>query len=115
MGKQRPLFDLLDHCCRVCGGRLLAAPDPATGGHLVRCAECSQRGTIDVKGPRFYEFMCWCGIKLANGKDAGLRCRRVEAPTPERPQEVVVHQSSEQPSKPSPPSGRRPVRYGSDD
>lgn len=112
MAVPRPLFDLLDHCCQVCGGRLLRADSER--GILLRCAECGARAELATGTPAAYKALCFCGVQLSSGKNAGLRCRRAATPSPERPQEVVVlHQPQE--SKPKPSAGTRPVRLpGSD-
>lgn len=109
----KPLFQLLDHCCRICGGRLLQG-EAAGREALIRCAEC---GTSETTGkPRPYEVLCCCGVKLASGADAGLRCRRAVKPTPEKPHEVVVKREEPDSAAPRSSGSRRPVRLpGSED
>lgn len=85
----KPLFELIDHCCRLCGGRLLQRS--GEGGPVqVRCAECAALAECAPHERLPYAALCFCGVRLASGADAGLRCRRAEKRSPERPQEVVV-------------------------
>jgi len=70
-------WEITNHVCRRCLGRLLKS------GLTVRCADCGAtvKGAIDQ--------LCACGVKTANGADAGMRCQ----PNPERKviqQEIVV-------------------------
>jgi hypothetical protein len=74
---------LTDHVCRVCFGRVLSRTTAT--GIVVRCANC---GTELVGEP--VSHLCCCGLKTSAGKDAGLRCRRNEAPSPEQPAELAV-------------------------
>lgn len=107
----KPLFELLDHACSVCGGRiLLGAPVEGRGEakRQVRCAECGAGAEVGAKARAPYEALCMCGVRLSTGADAGLRCRKVEAPTPERPQEVIVHHVPHGPGRRS-SVGPRPV------
>lgn len=116
MAKKKLLFEVLDHCCRVCGGRLLAA-ETDLGSTLVRCSECTAQAETQAKAERLRAYLplCFCGVRLASGADAQLRCRRVASPTPERPQEVVVLREDPKPTGAA-AGGRRPVRApGSDD
>jgi len=76
-------WEVLDHVCRVCYGRLLRTKAD-DGTVLVRCAECETEVTGRV------ENLCACGAKLRNGKLAGLQCRVNAAPTTEQPARVVV-------------------------
>lgn len=78
------MWDLTDHVCRVCLGRVLRRKGPA-GGWVHRCADCG----LEVTGR--VEALCACGARLKTGKNAGLRCRKnPDGPTPESPSEVVV-------------------------
>lgn len=47
-------WQLTDHACRVCMGRLLAS------GTTHRCAECG----ATTEGP--VEDACWCGVEVPN-------------------------------------------------
>lgn len=78
---------LTDHVCRVCFGRVLERTQTTAAGtiHIVRCANCgTELRQVPVKA------LCCCGLKTSAGKDAGLRCRRNEAPSPEQPAELAV-------------------------
>lgn len=107
------LFELLDHCCSVCGGRLLRADTER--GILLRCAECGARAELPPGSRAPYEALCFCGVKLAGGKNAGLRCRRAATPSPERPQEVVVLHVPQEPKANPQPGASRPVRVPGQD
>lgn len=75
-------YVLSAHCCRHCFGRLLQV----TSETRYRCANCGAGVAGDVKE------LCACGIKLANGKDAGIRCRTNSRRSPDWPGEVVAEQ-----------------------
>lgn len=113
MSAKKPLFELLDHCCSVCGGRILMGP-PDDGARQLRCAECGARAAVRESDRSPFKALCYCGVKFANGTDAGLRCRRVDVPTPERPQEMVVRQDAAAERR-IPSSSRPPVRVRGDD
>jgi hypothetical protein len=76
-------WEILDHICRVCFGRLLRrrASDNKT---IVRCADC------DAEAIGHVEALCVCGAKLVRGRLSGLRCRINPQPTPEQPSRVVA-------------------------
>jgi hypothetical protein len=113
MGTRKALFELVDHACRICGGRILQRTLP-TGEQQVRCAECGQTVDVAPTARTPYVSLCWCGVTFATGADAGLRCQRADQPTPERPTEVVVRRiPPEQERKPSHRPGPRPVRVAS--
>ena len=80
---QLPTWRLTDHVCRVCFGRVLERWQEQQ--HIVRCANC---GTQITDQP--ISQLCCCGLKTNTGKDAGLRCRRNDSPTPEQPAELAV-------------------------
>jgi hypothetical protein len=84
---ETPTWRLTDHVCRVCFGRVLERMQTNPDGvmRIVRCANC---GT-EIYNAAVKE-LCCCGLKTSTGKDAGLRCRRNEAPTPEQPAELAV-------------------------
>jgi len=76
-------WELTDHCCRVCLGRIVRRSTPEGWRH--RCADCG-----GVKLGRV-ETLCACGTKLHGGRNAGLRCRKnPDGPTPENPAEIVI-------------------------
>jgi hypothetical protein len=79
----REAWEITDHCCRACLGRVLAMVD-CHGRRVYRCAECGLRGIGS------HSALCACGQKLLGGKDAGFRCVRNDRVTPEIPAEIVV-------------------------
>lgn len=81
---QLPAWRLTEHVCRVCFGRVLERTNGA-GQRVVRCANC---GTELVDSA--VKALCCCGLKTSHGKDAGMRCRRNDHPTPEQPAELAV-------------------------
>ena len=94
---------LTEHVCRVCFGRVLERWQDTPDGkvRVVRCANCA---TELWNQPVTH--LCCCGLKTSNGKDAGLRCRRNERPTPEQPAELAVG-FGERPHTPPGPSKMR--------
>lgn len=73
-------WDLTDHVCRQCLGRLLF--NPVTNSH--RCSNCGS------ESDRNHENLCCCGAKALSGADLGLRCVRNPEPTPGFPAEIMV-------------------------
>ena len=71
---------ITDHVCRICLGRVLRSTDHKQ----VRCADC---GLVESGTPHA---ICCCGVRLATGKDAGLRCKLNETKAPDVPQQVCV-------------------------
>lgn len=76
------VWELIDHVCKHCFGRLLQRHDE--DGVTVRCAECETEVRGAVGG------LCACGAKLPNGRLAGLKCKVNPSPTLEQPARVVV-------------------------
>lgn len=106
------LFGLLDHACRICGGRLLHRR-LASGGLEVRCAECGIAAELAPSAAHPYKALCFCGARLPTGADASLRCIRNPRRTHEQPQEVVVrYVPAEEAGPKRVSSSRRPVRVG---
>ncbi|MBB5456767.1 DNA-directed RNA polymerase subunit RPC12/RpoP [Paraburkholderia sp. Cpub6] len=79
-------WQLSEHCCRACFGRVLVADSP-DGRSRYRCAQCGARGE-----GRDASIICCCGIRLKTGADAGVRCMLNDAPSPEWTSEVVAGQ-----------------------
>jgi hypothetical protein len=77
-----PFWEMTDHVCRRCFGRVLRRPHDENGGTVVRCANCGWEalGT--------HRAMCACSA--ARGPFAKIRCVRQDKPTPEFPSEVVA-------------------------
>ena len=78
-----PKWNLTDHACRVCLGRILTRHDK-NGRQHVRCANCGLESSGNHKS------LCACGQKTRAGKDAGMRCAINPRQTPENPEEIVV-------------------------
>lgn len=90
-------WELTDHACRRCFGRVLERVGPGEGGELraeFRCAECGATATGQV------EAACCCGAEeRTDGRGArmfarslGLECVRNPEPTDELPLQVLVRQ-----------------------
>jgi len=76
-----------DHVCRVCFSRIMASKN-ADGTSMFRCTGCSISGIS-----RSAAVICSCGMKLPRTtRDAGIRCVRNDAVTPETPFEIVARQ-----------------------
>ena len=76
-------FELTEHCCRHCGGRVLQA------GDTYRCSTCR---AVTMGAP---DGICGCGILpnaslLARMGPGRFRCGPNPAPTDECPSEIVV-------------------------
>lgn len=76
------------HACRICFGRIVSRRQ-VDGPRLYRCANC---GT-EVLGGR-PSALCCCGMKLATGRDAGVRCVRNPKRTTELTSEIIVEAAS---------------------
>lgn len=75
-------WNLTDHACRLCFGRLL---ESLTGDSpRYRCAECghSVEGTVQA--------LCCCGVMV--GSQTGLECVKNPARSAASPQEIVVRE-----------------------
>lgn len=73
-----PGWEITDHVCRVCLGRVLARRG------VYRCADCGAEGHGEPAS------VCACGATLKPGKNAGMRCVKNEQRSPEAPQEIAV-------------------------
>jgi len=69
------LWQLTDHVCRYCTGRLLK------GESGFRCAECGRTA------PELTA-LCWCGVE--NGGAISFECIKNPNKTAQQPQEVLV-------------------------
>ncbi|HEF4739708.1 hypothetical protein KTD19_12520 [Burkholderia multivorans] len=77
-------YRLTDHCCRVCFARVLTRSG-ADGADVYRCSNCGfERAGVDAST------ICACGLRLADGRDARVRCLRNESPSPLEPSEIVA-------------------------
>jgi len=81
-------WELTEHACRICMGRVLVRKDPS-GRRIARCAECGATGNDD-RTLRAIHTVCACGTKQRSGKDAGRRCIKNPNVSYESPQEIVV-------------------------
>lgn len=76
-------WEMLDHACRYCYGRLLRTTTD-DGSIVVRCSECETEVRERV------ENLCACGAKLRSGRLAGLKCQVNPSPTIAQPARIVV-------------------------
>lgn len=73
---------LTAHVCARCFARVLARSGD-TGDEVYRCSNCGfERAGADESA------ICACGLWLADGSDARVRCRPNDNRTPEYPGEV---------------------------
>lgn len=73
-------WELVDHVCRICFGRLLERDG------VVKCSNCGAELRGHVRD------LCCCGLKLKTGKNAGIKCVRNKNISPEFPGEIVAEQ-----------------------
>lgn len=85
--KSEFVWALTDHCCRACFSRILVR-ETFDARKIYRCAGCG----IEKEGHR-PTVICSCGIKLKTGVDAGIRCERNAARSPEFPAEITAAQA----------------------
>ena len=86
MPAARDTWELTEHCCRVCFGRVLKATQATeVGVHRYRCSNCALEGL-----GRHERAICACGLKTKRGQDLGVRCIRNPEPTPEQPCEIIA-------------------------
>jgi hypothetical protein len=94
MSDQPARFELTNHVCRRCFGRVLARPLP-DGSCLFLCAECELEAIGQTPA-----VMCACGMrgrgeKGAGGLDMGLRCVANPKPSPLAPMRVIAQPARE--------------------
>lgn len=78
-------WEITDHLCRNCYGRILTKTNSVNGKSECRCSNCG----FSAVGPA--SRICFCGARMpSTGRNAGLRCVRNDNPTPEMPGEIVV-------------------------
>lgn len=87
--KKAHQWELTDHICRACFGRLLRRESDDGERHVYRCANCG----VEAEGRR-ESVLCCCGMKLKTGPDAGVRCIPNDQKSPECPSEIVAGQVS---------------------
>lgn len=91
MGTRAPaeLWELTEHCCRVCFGRILRSAAPGDDGlRRWRCACCGAEALHHA-----VTSVCACGMRQRTGRDMGLRCQRNQEPRPEMPSEILAVQA----------------------
>lgn len=89
------LWELENHCCRVCFSRIISREADSQddfGGRVYRCSNCGAEA-IGTKPA----VICACGMKVRKGgkhsatfADAGLRCHVNQNPNPSLPSEIVA-------------------------
>lgn len=67
-------FELTDHVCRVCFGRVLARTVADRTEYI--CADCG----LATSGAGPVTAICSCGTKFPTGRRVGIRCVRNPAP-----------------------------------
>jgi len=82
-------WELTEHACRVCMGRVLLRND-VTGKRVAHCPECGATGEDAQSTLRAIHSICACGTKRRGGKDAGHRCIRNPNIRPEFPMIIIV-------------------------
>jgi hypothetical protein len=77
-------WQIIDHACRHCMGRIVAGPGP-DGGEMVRCTECGaeEHGAHDA--------LCYCGVELP-GVGRAFECFRNPKQSLSVPQQVLVRE-----------------------
>lgn len=77
------LWTITDHVCKFCLSRVLVSENP-DGTTIARCSNC------EAEAMGGHKALCACGLKLKNGKSAGLRCVRNPSPSAEMPARIVA-------------------------
>lgn len=71
-------WEITDHCCRRCFGRILRR------GETVCCADCGAEAEGEPQE------LCACGTRFANGKPMGLRCVANPNVSADLPMQIVA-------------------------
>ena len=79
-------YYLADHVCKTCFSRVVVNV-LFDRRRVYRCTGCGAEVVGESEAA-----LCACGIRLKDGRDAGIRCRRNEERTPENPFEIVAEQ-----------------------
>lgn len=77
-------WEVTQHVCGVCFGRLLVRDSTTDETTIIRCADCGIEMEGDVKG------LCSCGSRLNTGRDAGFRCEKNPDHLPGVTQQIVA-------------------------
>jgi hypothetical protein len=72
-------WNITNHVCAACLGRVLSSDD----GMTCRCSNCGLEKTR-IKD------LCCCGMRLKSNRDAGIRCVTNPNRTPEMPAEIIA-------------------------
>jgi len=81
-------WELLDHCCQYCLGRLVQSTDETTGQKTVMCVECEASAIGE------HDALCCCGVE-AGALGRVLECIRNPVKSPQAPQVVLVREKIE--------------------
>ena len=76
------LWELTDHCCRHCMGRVLKRTSPDV---VVRCAECGHSLVGEPKD------ICWCGEEV-RGHGAMFECIKNPNKSDSTPHDILVQE-----------------------
>ena len=79
-------WELTDHCCRVCFGRVLVRTR-FDNVKVHKCSNCETEVVSDAPGG-----LCCCGMKLRTNRDAGVRCQVNAERKPENQSYIVAAQ-----------------------
>jgi len=80
---KRHSWEIVDHVCRVCLGRVLRRVDDEGGIHVV-CSNCGLEGTGSHRA------ICACGIDGRASKEGKLQCAANPNPNPVFPAQIIV-------------------------
>lgn len=81
--KSRTVWELTDHACRHCMGRVLHGESDAASVH--RCAECGETAQGE------HDSLCYCGV-IVKGHGAVFECYPNPNISATTPQEVLVRE-----------------------
>jgi DNA-directed RNA polymerase subunit RPC12/RpoP len=77
-------YYLTDHVCKTCFSRVVAHV-MFDRRRVYRCTGCGAEAEGESEAA-----LCACGIRLKDGRDAGIRCRHNDERSPENPFEIVA-------------------------
>lgn len=87
-------WELTDHICQHCFGRVLVSASKSGADPVYRCSNCGARGSGTI------ESLCCCGMStheharkgevIRAAKSIGLRCTRNPNQTPSMPCEIIA-------------------------
>ena len=88
--QDKRLYRVINHVCRLCGGRLLKSDPDREGSLRVRCADCGCFADGKVVNHHIHEQLCMCGAKFPAGAKYALKCGINQLKSIEMPEECVV-------------------------